>query len=424
MILKVNKDNCEIKQNEVWNVGDYNVHTVQVELSEEFDGLVNKVRYFVEDNSYDMLITDNVAQVPYEATLTEGTIKIGVYGYDADTDILVQSTSPVNKFITSGTYTGEADNTQPLTPTDKEQMETAIQKNTDDIIDLQNNKQNVLISGENIKTINNESILGSGNIEIGGGGGGTSNYNALTNKPKINNVELNGNKTSSDLGLQPAGNYALESEMPTKTSDLTNDSGFITGYTETDPTVPSYVKNITQANITSWNNKSDFSGNYNDLTNKPTIPSEVTETTVSNWGFTKNTGTYSKPSTGIPKADLASAVQTSLDKADTALQSHQDISGKANKISVVQTSASTIEINPNTFYKFGEVASLNITLASITDNTIYNEYMFEFVSGTTATTLTLPSSIKWLETPTIDANKIYQCSIVDNVGLLVGVTNV
>ena len=63
MILKVNKDNCEIKQNEVWNVGDYNVHTVQVELSEEFNGLVNKVRYFVEDNSYDMLITDNVAQI-------------------------------------------------------------------------------------------------------------------------------------------------------------------------------------------------------------------------------------------------------------------------------------------------------------------------------------------------------------------------
>ena len=143
MILKVNKDICEIKQNEVWNVGDYNVHTVQVELSDEFDGLVNKVRYFVEDNSYDMLITDNVAQVPYEATLTEGTIKIGVYGYDADTNILVQSTSPVNKYISSGTYTGDPDNTEPLTPTDKQQMETAIQQNTDDIIDLQNNKQDV-----------------------------------------------------------------------------------------------------------------------------------------------------------------------------------------------------------------------------------------------------------------------------------------
>lgn len=33
------------------------------------------------------------------------------------------------------------------------------------------------------------------------------------------------------------------------------------------------------------------SGDYNDLSNKPTIPSEVTESTVSGWGFTKNTGT-------------------------------------------------------------------------------------------------------------------------------------
>lgn len=41
-------------------------------------------------------------------------------------------------------------------------------------------------------------------------------------------------------------------------------------------------------------------------------------------------GTYSKPSGGIPKTDLASAVQTSLGKADTALQQHQDISGKLN----------------------------------------------------------------------------------------------
>ena len=39
---------------------------------------------------------------------------------------------------------------------------------------------------------------------------------------------------------------------------------------------------------------------------------------------------YNKPTGGIPKTDLASSVQTSLNKADTALQEHQDISGKAN----------------------------------------------------------------------------------------------
>ena len=31
---------------------------------------------------------------------------------------------------------------------------------------------------------------------------------------------------------------------------------------------------ITQVKVQNWDNKSDFSGNYNDLTNKPTIPSE------------------------------------------------------------------------------------------------------------------------------------------------------
>ena len=70
---------------------------------------------------------------------------------------------------------------------------------------------------------------------------------------------------------------------------------------------------------------SSFSGSYNDLTDKPTIPDAVTEGTVSGWGFTKNTGTYSKPTGGIPKTDLASAVQTSLGKADSALQSHQSL---------------------------------------------------------------------------------------------------
>lgn len=43
-----------------------------------------------------------------------------------------------------------------------------------------------------------------------------------------------------------------------------------------------------------------------------------TEAAVAGYGFTKNTGTYSKPSGGIPKTDLASAVQTSLGKADGA----------------------------------------------------------------------------------------------------------
>lgn len=67
--------------------------------------------------------------------------------------------------------------------------------------------------------------------------------------------------------------YITSAALPTKTSDLTNDSGFLTSYTETDPIYSaSPAAGITAADISSWNTKSDFSGSYNDLTDKPTIP--------------------------------------------------------------------------------------------------------------------------------------------------------
>lgn len=58
------------------------------------------------------------------------------------------------------------------------------------------------------------------------------------------------------------------------------------------------------------------------------------------WSKIKNKF-YTKPSTGIPKSDLASSVQTSLGKADTALQKHQDISGKQDKSTAVTHTANT-----------------------------------------------------------------------------------
>ena len=87
------------------------------------------------------------------------------------------------------------------------------------------------------------------------------------------------------------------------------------------------------------------SGSYEDLANKPTIPSEVTESTVSGWGFTKNTGTYSKPSDGIPKTDLSSDVQSSLDKAESAIQS---LAGYATETFVSDAIASAITTTLNT----------------------------------------------------------------------------
>lgn len=92
----------------------------------------------------------------------------------------------------------------------------------------------------------------------GGGGGGTTNYNLLSNKPKINGVELSGNKTTSELNIS----Y----------NDLRNK-----------PTIPSAYEDLTgrpQINgVDLAGNKTTIQLNisYNDLQNKPSIPSTYEE---------------------------------------------------------------------------------------------------------------------------------------------------
>lgn len=118
----------------------------------------------------------------------------------------------------------------------------------------------------------------------------SGNYNDLTNKPTIPSVD--GLVAEEELAaVAKSGSYADLSNkptIPTKVSDLTNDSGFITGYTESDPTVPAWAKSANKPSY-SYNEITNkptlFSGNYNDLTNKPTIPSVAglaSETYVNN----------------------------------------------------------------------------------------------------------------------------------------------
>lgn len=172
----------------------------------------------------------------------------------------------------------------------------------------------------------------------------SGNYNDLTHKPNLNQYATItyvtsglSNKVDKESGMGLSQNSftteeknklaSLEnyddsaivealsekadiSDIPTATSDLDNDSGFITKnvddltYYPTNDSVNSIValkqniidsenllsadlvddtsatnKFVTATDITNWNGKSDFSGSYNDLTDKPTIP--VVDSSVS-----------------------------------------------------------------------------------------------------------------------------------------------
>jgi len=86
------------------------------------------------------------------------------------------------------------------------------------------------------------------------------------------------------------------------------------------------------------------------------------------------------------------------------------------------TADTTFELTPNVLHKWGEVASLTLTLGAETPGVV-NEYMFEFTSGATATQLQLPETVKWVTTPEIAASMVYQVSIVNNLAVMGGWAN-
>ena len=109
---------------------------------------------------------------------------------------------------------------------------------------LDSQKQNTLVSGTNIKTVNGESLVGSGNIEITAGAGEvgeapkdnkkygrrnaawseiiefSGNYNDLTNKPTIPDTSALATKTELNSGL--SGKLSLSGGTMTNTNLVTN----------------------------------------------------------------------------------------------------------------------------------------------------------------------------------------------------------
>lgn len=88
------------------------------------------------------------------------------------------------------------------------------------------------------------------------------------------------------------------------------------------------------------------------------------------------------------------------------------------------TADTTFALTPNSKHVWGEVASLTLTLATPTPTEVngvvvpvVNEYYFQFDSGPTPTTLSLPATVKWNgdQIPQIGANTRYQINIEDNI---------
>lgn len=110
----------------------------------------------------------------------------------------------------------------------------------------------------------------------------------------------------------------------------------------------------------------------------PAVPTKVSELENDSGYLTEHqdiSGKYEKPESGIPKTDLASDVQNSLSKADTALQSHQDISNLLPKSGGTMTG--NLIAKNNTSYTTSQVRNISLQTSvptSIANGSIVGVY--------------------------------------------------
>lgn len=120
--------------------------------------------------------------------------------------------------------------------------------------------------------------------------------------------------------------FAAKSDIPTKTSDLTNDSGFITQ--ETDPTVPSWAKaaqkpSYTAAEVGALPDTTVLPTKVSDLTNDAgyqtasDVSSAIASAVVGAYDFKGSVATYADLPANPTKGDVYDVQDTGMNYAWT-----------------------------------------------------------------------------------------------------------
>lgn len=148
-------------------------------------------------------------------------------------------------------------------------------------------------------------------------------------------------------------------------------------------------RTVTDTEKQSWNNKSNFSGNYEDLQGKPTIP--TVPTTLPN----PNTLTITYGGKNY-EYDGSEALAITIE------------TGGIERVEKLSTNT-TVTLEPNKLYVFPEMESLTYAIGEGT-----GEVHFIFKSGSTATRVVHPAGVN-IGSFTVDANKVYEVSILEGL---------
>ena len=211
--------------------------------------------------------------------------------------------------------------------------------------------------------------------------------------------------TADEVGALPD-----DTEIPSKTSDLENDSGFITN-SDIPEKLPNPQKIIFTGAVSV-----EYDGTTQQTVNIPNSGGSGGSYTLPIMSSVQLGGgkAVSKTDEDVPVAVDPSTgqlfVPTYPDTGDSAVTPRQEMT----------SSDTTVTLEPNKLYVFPEMASLTVTLATPSDTNVANEYHFFFISGSTATTLALNDVLS--DAYSIEANMKYEVSILEGVAYIKGVS--
>lgn len=250
-------------------------------------------------------------------------------------------------------------------------------------------------------------------------------YSLLDNTPTIPAAQVNSDWNANSGVAQILNKPTIPAAQVQ--SDWNEADNTKADYIKNKPTIPSVVDSLSSASTTSA-----LSANQGKVLNESkqaTIDAthKLSADLVDDTSTTNKFVTSSEKSTWSGKQDaLVSGTNIKTINNESLLGSGNITiqgGGGTAEIPVVEhgTSDTTFTLPANEFHIWGEVSSLTLTLAPPADDTIVNEYMFQLESGSTATTLSLPAGISWIGgSAIVEANKVYQVSIINNIAVIGG----
>ena len=147
-------------------VGIYKGTTlISAGANSSMDEIVEELNQAIAAKQDTLVSGTNIKTINGESILGEGNIEVAASDDGVDTAYVENEVLYIDDDTSAG---GNASLTEDDVNNIISSNETVVTL-TNDVRDLQTDKQDILESGTNIKTINNQSILGSGNIEIQGG---------------------------------------------------------------------------------------------------------------------------------------------------------------------------------------------------------------------------------------------------------------